>query len=78
VPNHYLTFPFTYVSYFLPFDGEPFLEIDAKGGEILGESVRGRDALWISWGKGEANKISHLYGVCKDRIQFGIFNKDHS
>jgi len=47
------------------------LEIDAKGGEILGESVGG-DALLILWGKGEANKISHLLGVCKDRFHFGI------
>jgi hypothetical protein len=29
------------------FDGEPSLEIDAKGGEILGECVRGKDTLWI-------------------------------
>jgi hypothetical protein len=27
------------------FYGEPFLKIDAKGGEILGESVRGKDTL---------------------------------
>jgi hypothetical protein len=54
------------------------LETDAKGGEILGESVKGNNTLWILWGKGEENKISHLLGVCKDRFQFGIFTKDHS
>ena len=53
------------------------MEIDAKGGEILGESVGG-DALLILWGKGEANKISHLLGVCKDRFHFGISTKDLS
>jgi hypothetical protein len=55
------------------FYGEPFLEIDAEGGEILGESVRGKDALWILWGKEEANKISNFLGVCEDRFQLGIF-----
>jgi hypothetical protein len=45
------------------------LEIDAKGGEILGESVRGRDALWISWGKGEADKISWGKGEANKRLR---------
>jgi len=47
-------------------------------GEKFWEKVLGGDALLILWGKGEANKISHLLGVCKDRFHFGISTKDFS
>ena len=54
----------------------PFWRLMPKGRDF-GRKCWG-DALLILWGKGEANKISHLLGVCKDRFHFGISTKDLS
>jgi hypothetical protein len=41
--NFYLPLALTCLPLFLSFGGKILLEINAKGGEILGESVEGRD-----------------------------------
>jgi hypothetical protein len=38
----------------------------------LGESVGWKNTLWILWGKGEANKISHLICLVCAWIDFNL------
>ena len=68
--NFYLPLALTCLPLFLPLVDRSFLEINAKGGEILGESVR--EERLICGFKGVKERhirfFNFLCGVCKDSL----------